>query len=976
MNKKDTQAKNMAGKSSQKDMHLIVLGASAGGIVALEQFFKHLHRKANMVFVLITHLQPHQKSVLPEIINRIVDLEVTEVQENTQLKPNHIFIIPPGKFMALDNDHFTLSERSHDGPPHPINFFLESIAKKRAKNTIATILSGTGTDGSKGIKKIKEAGGIVIAQDPDSAQFRDMPENAIKTGFVDHVLLTAEIPDFIINYIDGDHPLVTTLDQRIDIDGEKVLTKILTVLKNKTGHDFSSYKRNTIIRRLERRINVNRIDGLNEYYNYIRENPEETANLFKELLIGVTSFFRDPESFDSLRNRVLPDLISENRNKEIRIWVPGAASGEEAYSLAILLEDFKYQSDINFKTQIFATDINASAVDRARHGLYPRYIADDMEKETLKHYFEAEGDQYRIKRDIRESVIFAEHNLIKNPPFTRMNLISCRNLLIYLNADLQNKLLPLFHYSLLSGGYLFLGNSESVGKYNDLFDSIDNRWKIFRKKEKVYNGPGVEFPLESPLEEIADVDNRNVKKDKESTLPRIADKILLDEFSPPSVIIDKKGKILHVHGRTGSFLELAPGKADYNIYEMARTGLKNHLPASIRKATYDGGQVVRENLQINTNGEISIIDLIIRPIEKKKSDQDLLMVIFKEKEKRSTEQSEQERPDGEKEEDNRNLEKELSDTKEDLQTTIEQLEASNEELKSMNEEYQSANEELKSANEELETSREELHSLNEELNTVNHELQNKIEAISEAHKETQSFLNSLDVPTVFLDNEMRVKRFTSQVTDIIHLIRTDIGRPLGDITSEIPNEELLADATRVRDTMRADEKDVRTKSGDWYLRRIIPYRTAQDRIDGVVISFIDINKIKNSEHRLDVAIEELENIRLIIRSLPEGIILLNEDFEIDLVNRSFYQMFHKQPEELKGKEIGEILDGKLVDIKLKKELDRIFTEDSMIENYEIEKEFPEVGRIKLDLTIRKLQFREQDEDYILIIARNISDGRD
>lgn len=830
--------------ASQCPSFVVGIGASAGGLETFENFFKMMPTDSGMAFILVTHLEPMHVSMLPELLQKSTAMPVQQACDGMAVQPNQIYIIPPDHDLGLMNGTMQLFRQQKSSTPRaPINYFFRSLALDQREKAIGIILSGMGSDGALGIKVIKEELGMVMAQEPSSAKFAGMPESAIATGLVDYVLPPEKMPDKLGQYArfglrpEGQEPALMTKSP----DG---LNKIFFLIRSVTGHDLSSYKRSTIMRRLERRMKVHQIEKLPQYIRYLQANRHEVEALFKEILINVTSFFRDAEAFKALEERALPQLLGGHADEDaVRIWTPGCASGEEAYSLAILLREYMEEHGRHFKVQIFGTDIDDDAIETARAGIYPAAVAADIGPERLGRFFDRENSGYRIKKEIREMLIFAPQDLIKDPPFTKLDLVCCRNLLIYLDGDLQKKLLPLFHYSLKPNGVLFLGSSESVGEFVDLFAVVDKKWRIFTRK----GGASSERPmLEIPLGMPREGGEGALRRSKEFSLSQFVEKTLLEQYAPPCIVINAKGNILYIHGRTGKFLEPAPGNANMNIIDMAREGLKMQLPSAIRRAVTQKKEVVYEKLRVRTNGGFEPVTLTVRPVTEPEPMEGLLLVLLEELKTSAPAEVEHEVATHSKKSAKRivDLEQELTATRENLQTTIEELETSNEELKSMNEEYQSTNEELKSANEELETSREELQSLNEELTTVNAELQEKIERLSRSHRDIKDYLDGIEIPTIFLDNDMRIKRFNTHAGQIIiNLIESDIGRPIGHIVTKLKYDKLSEDAGEVQRTLRPLERRIETQDGHWYLMRILPYRTSENVLDGVVITFINIDEI-------------------------------------------------------------------------------------------------------------------------------------
>ncbi|MDO8737674.1 chemotaxis protein CheB [Candidatus Deferrimicrobium sp.] len=850
---------------------VVGIGASAGGLAAIEAFFAAMpvNTEIGMAFVVVQHLSPDHKSILIDLVKRYTKMQVFQVEDGIEVQPNCVYVIPPNRDMALlDGKLHLLDPGAPRGLRLPIDFFFRSLAQDRQERAICIVLSGTGTDGTFGLKVVKGEGGMAMAQAPESAAYDGMPRSAILSGLVDYVLPPEKMPERLIAYADhafGDRPKQTVSPGPASSD---LLQKVFILLRAQTGHDFSLYKRNTIQRRIERRMAVAQIDRLEEYVRYLRETPLEADALFGELLIGVTSFFRDPEAFESLQEHVIAPLFSKASQGSVRIWVPGCSTGEEAYSIAILIREHLDQQKKSFQAQIFATDIDGTSIEKARAGVYPDSIAADVSSERLERFFSREDSSYRISKGIRDMVIFAKQDVLKDPPFSRLALISCRNLLIYLSGEAQKKILPLFQYALNQGGHLLLGNSESVGKFTNLFGVVDKKWKIYRQagvapSRHIY---GSYLP---PLEAGGPVMGPHSVRDPAHPVAvrDLAERALLEGYIPASVLVNAEFEVLYIHGHTGKYLEPASGDASLNLLNMARDGIRMELTTAVRKAVALQAPVRCEGLQVKSNGDTSLVNLIVQPVTKPEAARGLLMVIFEDVTPGpppAVEAASEPLSDGEQR--LVTLERELRAKGEYLQATIEELETTNEELKSTNEEAQSANEELQSANEELETSREELQSVNEELMTVNTELQNKIEELSRANDDMNNLLAGTDIGTVFVDHRLRISRFTPSATRIINLIQTDNGRPLGDIVSRlIGYDRLVEDTQSVLATLIPKTMEVQSKAGQWYQMHIQPYRTLKNIIEGAVLTFVEITRQKELLEALGSATrrnrELLESIR-------------------------------------------------------------------------------------------------------------------
>ncbi len=863
-----SKARKTDSPPSNKKLIIVGIGASAGGLEAFEAFFNAMPPDSNMAFVVIAHLDPTHVSILPELIQKKTKLSVSAIKDGTVVKPNSVYVIPPNKDISILNGTLQLLE-----PPKPRGFnlpidtFFRALANDQGSNAVCVILSGTGTDGTIGLRAIKSEGGMAMVQDEKSSKYDGMPRSAMATNLVDFILPPAKMPEQLISYMKH---VLKGKPLELPADTERIpnaLQKIYILLRSRTGHDFSNYKINTICRRVERRMHIHQIDNISDYVRYVSDSERETTILFKELLIGVTNFFRDPKAFEVLQNKVMPELLSKKPdNYTLRVWVPGCSTGEEAYSIAILLEECRKHINHHFNVQIFGTDIDEEAVKTARAGLYPNSIGADVNPERLQRYFHKEDENYRIKKTIREKLIFASQNLLKDPPFTKLDLISCRNLLIYLDQEAQRRVLSIFHYSLKPGGILFLGSSETIGQATNFFTSVERKWKIYKQKsispkddQKVL---GLSMPAPVHHTEITGLQPESINKIEALSAHQLVESILQESDMPPCVIIDDANNIIYVHGRTGKFLEPAAGKVSVNVIEMARQGFKVELANAIRRVAVSNKEFIYSGLQVPRNGDYVYLDLIVRPILAESGLNGLKMVIFEETSQPSkTVKVKAKRPKvSKKSMKEEKLELELQYTRENLQTTIEELETSNEELKSTNEELQSTNEELQSTNEELETSKEELQSLNEETVTVNVELQSRIDELSKVNDDLKNLLDSIEIAAIFLDIDLNIRRFTPTATTIIHLELIDVGRPLEHFAINLIDVNLTKDAAKVLKDLAILEREVKSKDGEVYRMRLRPYRTINNVIDGVVITFEDISAQKKVADALVKSNRDLERM--------------------------------------------------------------------------------------------------------------------
>ncbi len=832
---------------------IVGIGASAGGLEALEQFLGRVPAGSGLAFVIVQHLDPTHKGIMPELLQRATGMRVVQVRDRTKVRPDSVYVIPPNKDMSILHGVLHLLEPAAPrGLRLPIDFFLRSLAQDQQERSIGVILSGMGSDGTLGLRAIKEKAGVVLVQDPATAKFDGMPRSAVDAGLADIVAPVEELPGKILGYLQR-APLIARSELALPEKTQSALEKAVILLRAHTGHDFSLYKRNTLHRRIERRMGIHQIAKMAAYVRYLQENSQELDLLFKELLIGVTNFFRDPAAWEQLRDHALPTLLANrSAGHTLRAWVPGCSTGEEAYSLAIVFKEAVAQArpKANFALQIFATDLDRDAINKARQGHFPANIAADVPPERLNRFFAREDSGYRLRKEIREMVIFAPQNLIMDPPFTKLDLLSCRNLLIYLAPEVQKKLMPLFHYSLAPGGLLFLGSAETIGGATDLFAPLDAKSRLFRRTETVLRSEPVEFPS-SFSGARAGVTEVHPPPKPPTSLQSLADQLVLQRYAPPAVLVNDQGDIFYISGRTGKYLEPAAGKANWNLFAMTREGLRYELAGAFQKALRQSGTVALHGLMIGTNGGEQRVDVTVQRLEEPGPLAGLVMIVFtdvavpaaapaavpaSQSSARSTRLAE--------------LEQEMQRVRAEARATLEEMQTSQEELRSANEELQSTNEELQSANEELTTSKEEMQSLNEELQTLNTELQTKVDELSRAGDDMKNLLDSTDIATLFLDKELRVRRYTPQATKIIKFIPGDVGRPITDLVSDLSYPTLADEVRAVLRTLTSTEKPVTARDGRWFNVRIMPYRTLEDRIDGVVITFADITVAKTLEAKL------------------------------------------------------------------------------------------------------------------------------
>jgi len=895
--------------SAEGLLPLVAIGASAGGLESLNQFFQVMPASSGCAFVIVSHLDPKHVSILADLIQHKTTMKVSSAREGVKVLENCVYVIPPNTNMTLVNGVLHLHELTIPSTlNHPINTFFQSVASDQGDNAIAIILSGSGSDGTEGICAIHQAGGMVIAESLDSAKFNGMPENAIASGNVDFILPAADMPSTLLDIIAGN---INGLQESASSQEDRILAvlpEVFALLLAATQHDFSSYKTTTICRRIERRMAAHHLRQVSDYLCLLKDNRQEVMILYKQLLIGVTHFFRDADAFEQLKNKHLLELLSNKSSHEpVRIWVAGCSSGEEVYSIAIIVDECMQQLDKQFEVQIFGTDIDDDAIAVARAGIYPKSINQDISQKRLNNYFVEKSNGYQVSNKIRETVIFAVQNLTSNPPFSKLDLLCCRNLLIYFTQDLQRKILPLFHYSLKTDGLLFLGSSESLGPASVLFSVQDKKCKIFKKlpntgKYSLVNLPYSKRDFSMYKKELSQQKNTF----EEVNALKLLKAMLSQSGMPACAIINELAEIVYVHGKLGHYLELPEGPCDFNIIKMAKLGLKIALGKAIEQLNSDQKALTIRKLRISDKLSVTHFNLILKPLpEFKTAGSNLTMIVFEEipvEKEPSTittpfvnsEQFDQ-------------LIEELRYTKENLQSHIEELETSNEDMIATNEELQSTNEELQSTNEELETSREELQSLNEESSTVGAELQSQIDELMKANDDIKNLLDTTNIATIFLDTHCAVRRCTPKASEIFPLTSADIGRPISHFASKLIDVNIEQLSLQVLDNLLMKELEVIDVNNNILRMCIRPYRTLKNIIDGVVITFEDITKLKKVDAMLQISADNLqENLFLMsgaFLSAADAMIIKDLNGLIVALNDQAVKLYGWSREELLGQPI-------------------------------------------------------------------------
>jgi two-component system CheB/CheR fusion protein len=865
----DRQAQPLATNGEETprlDFPVVGIGASAGGLEAFIEFFDAMPSDSGMAFVAVQHLSPDRESLVAEILAKHTEMPVTQIEDGMPVEPDHAYIIRPGHTLTLKNGVFhlgpSLAER---GRGRPVDDFFRSLAEEQRERSIAIILSGMGSNGTAGAEVIKAVGGLIIAQDPESAKFPSMPRHLMDSGNADFVLRPSEMPAVLRSfsshpYVTGRAPIETAVQKE-----HKNLKEIITVLRARTRRDFSGYKKPTVLRRIQRRMSLSQVETLSEYAKFLRQNPPEVAALSDDLMIHVTGFFRDIEAWLVLRNEVIIPLVDEREAEStIRCWVSACSSGEEAYTLGMLLHEAAAAANKTFDIKVFATDTADRTLSRARAGVYPLGIEAEVDPHYLDRYFERDDAVYRVKKELREMVVFAPQNVIQDPPFSRLDICSCRNLLIYLEPELQRRVLALLHFGLREGGVLFLGTSETINGADDLFETINKKARIYRRVGPTRHG---EIDFTFPHADGADGGpEHGAAARTKASVPHLTERLLLDAYTPPGVVIDRNSRVIYFHGDTSPFLTQPSGEPTRELLSLVREKVRGAVRTALHQAQLTNAPATSRDGFIETQEGRFRIEVNVAPLAQKLLSGHFLITFQKHEEKTVAVDA-----SGMAAADAASLQEELKRVQDELQSTIEELQSSNEEMKASNEETMSINEELQSTNEELETSKEELQSLNEELTTVNAQLQTKMEELEATSNDLTSLLASTDIAVIFLDTRFCIRRFTPAIKDLLDAIASDIGRPISNLAKKFSDDDLLSDCQQVLDKLMPIQKEITSDSGRMFMRRILPYRTSDYRITGVVITFIDITDQKAAEDALRAS---EERFRLVIEGAPDFAMLL------------------------------------------------------------------------------------------------------
>ncbi|MGD0267796.1 MAG: chemotaxis protein CheB [Candidatus Sulfotelmatobacter sp.] len=959
---------------------IVGIGASAGGLEAFSELLRYLPEKTGMAFVLVQHLDPKHGSALQEILSRTTKIPLTEVTQGVIVQPDHAYVIPANTSLTIKNGMLHLGSRVLTRGQHmPINDFFRSLAEGVGQQAIGVILSGTASDGTEGCRAIKAAGGITFAQDEESAKYDSMPRNAVNAGCIDFILS----PKDIARELGGisQHPYVA----RVVAPGTEGfqgmvgsdLNVLFGLLRESSGVDFTNYKHTTLHRRIRRRMVVHKVETLKEYLRFIGRRPEELEELYRDLLIHVTGFFREPEAFVALRKHVYPKLFEGRKpDNPIRVWVAGCSTGEEAYSIAITLLEYMWVHSRNISQaataiQIFATDISDTALDRARVGVYSEAAVSEISAERLKRFFIRSDGGFQINKSVRDMCIFAKQNLVKDPPFSNLDLVSCRNLLIYLGPVLQRRVIPSLHYSLKAGGYLMLGASESLGGFSDHFGLVDKKDKIYQKRKTTarlttYFANADYLPVRAGDAKLA----RGLLP--AFSVEREVEHLLVNRFVPASVVVNDQMEIVQFQGKTGAYLEPPAGQPSFSVARMAREGLLVDLRAALDAAKKTNATVRKEGVQIQSEAGAREINLEVVPLRGPTAQERFYVVVFQDAARKPAlaedkgKRSKTPKMSPAATRDHEALKRETNQLREQLRSLIEEHESTTEEFKAAHEEVLSANEELQSTNEELETAKEELQSTNEELTTLNEEMQNRNAELGSANNDLLNLLGHVDIPVVMVSNDLRIRRFTPPAQKLLNLLPGDIGRRLGEIRPNLEVEDLETLAREAISRATSLQREVRTKDGGWQVLNVRPYKTWDNRIEGAVISLQDVDALKRS---LDQTREYADTI---VESAREPILVLDSNLQATAANPAFYRAFEVTPEETEGRLIYALGNGQWNIPKLRELLEEIVPRNSRVDDFEMSHDFPNLGPRDMLLNARRVEL-QPGHPFILLAIEDVTE---
>jgi two-component system CheB/CheR fusion protein len=959
---------------------IVGVGASAGGLEAFSQLLSALPADANLAIVYVQHLAPRYESSLASLLGEETDLPVTQVTDLTPLRAGHVYVIPPNAFLSVSKGVLRLSPRPEDRSRHtPVDYFFRSLAESVQEHAVGVVLSGTDSDGAAGLREIKAVGGITFAQDPGSAKFDGMPRSAIATGAVDMVMRPGDIAQELTRLVS--HPLMRHKKSRA-APPEMIVTpeqwqRVFQLLRNSSGVDFTHYKQPTLHRRLQRRMVLQKTTDVAQYLRHLEQNSQELKNLYQDILIHVTRFFREPDSYEALNTMIFPQIVDHRRESDepIRVWVPGCSTGEEAYSVAIALLEYLGDNAASTPVQVFATDVSETAVEQARAGIYPETIIADVSQERLRRFFNKSEGRYRISKAVRDVVIFARQDLTRDPPFSKLDLIVCRNVLIYLGPILQKKLMNVFHYALKPTGYLMLGASETIGPHSDLFALADKKFKVYAKKIT-----GARMNMDFPTGDYIQARSGAAVKPPRnarggSNILNEANRVVLTKYAPPGVIVDEDLQIIQFRGQTGAFLEPAPGEASLNLLKMAREGLLYDLRAALLEARKSGAAVRREKLRVKHNGQLLEVAIEVIPLVVSNDERHFLIVFEDARSRLSPAQERDRQPEvkpskakparkNSRQADERvtRLQQELAASREYLQSIIQDLEAANEELQSANEEILSSNEELQSTNEELDTAKEELQSTNEELNTVNEELQGRNEELSRANSDLLNLLSSVQIAVVMVNSDLRIRRFTPMAEKVLNLIPTDIGRPIGDIKPNLDLPDLENLITNAIDSVNSIEREAKDRQGATYLVRIRPYKNLENRIDGAVVALFDLHHGQREQSSVEI----VKMVDRLLQVSREPMIVLDSHANLVGMNRAFADLFQLSSDAAIGRPVYELAGGQWDIPRLHEMLEQTLPSEGRVMDFPMEHEFGSLGKLTLHVNAHRVAVDDGENDRIIL----------
>jgi two-component system CheB/CheR fusion protein len=960
-----------SGSSATTAFPVVGIGASAGGIEALIRLFEAMPSDSGMAFLVVMHLDPTRESGLTHVLGQHSAMTVAEAADGMAIEPDHIYVIAPNSSLTVDDGRLRMTEPTERrGVRYPVDRLFESLAKHRRERAICIVLSGSGSDGTEGLKEVKAQGGCILVQDPSTARFDSMPRSAIAANLADQVIAPEHMPDVLMRYIR--HAYIAGSEVVDETTNDPSIDPVLALLKSRAGQDFRLYKRSTLTRRIHRRMGLNNLHTLAEYVEFLRTRPAEIETLIKDLMINVTGFFRDPEAWTALDETVLAPLVDErDSGAAVRLWIPACATGEEAYSLAMLLVDRAEAANKQFDIKLFATDGRDDNLNAARAGAYSEGAVATISPRRLHRHFGKLDGTYQVNKEIRDLVVFASHNLLRDPPFSQIDLISCRNLLIYLEPVAQKRAVSLMHFALRRGGHLFLGNAESISGQDDLFETVSKTWRIYRRLGPTRHDiidfpplPGRTRPNQAEAPAVPD------SGQPPQRLVDVAQRALLERFAPASVLIERDGRVLWFHGATGDYLEPPPGEPSHDLVAMARAGLRVKLRNAVRQAAREK-RSVGFDARVRQGNRNQTVAVTVAPLAVPSGADNLLLVSFRNDDvSPAPSTATGGNGDGQVGEGMQlAFEEELNTTRAELQDVIAQSERTNEELKAANEEVTSMNEELQSTNEELETSKEELQSFNEELQTVNSQIQYKNQELEETTDTLNNLLASSEIATVFLDKSFCIRWFSPSSKELLELVDSDIGRPVTHFAWKVADDALLRDAETVLQKLNGIDAEVRSSAGRWYLRRLLPYRTHNDRIDGVVISFIDITERK-------LALDAIDEARLyaeaIIETVRHPVMVLDGELRVQSVNPAFCEAFACPAKESLGYLLHELDHGAWDIPELRRLLRVVMSEARPFESFAIEHDFPRRGRRHMLLNARKLMSGYDRPELILLAIEDVT----